>query len=369
MDLNITNNITKQIYGDNDLIYYNLVYANNFTESIETSWQFREIKNFNPLNFGVLIAKSLIRKENGFVVLKNDEYALNIHYGIKKVHIDLAGIDSTILDKIYNQLIGLFPPYEEIDGRVHVNFWNNSKNGPINNIRPIAIPKWEEIEHNYAAKTKKALKELFKDFRPSSGGQLILWHGVPGTGKTFALRALCEEWKSWCTTEYILDPESLFSDPNYLTTMLFSDEESYDPDGNIIEKPTWKLFILEDTGELLSEDAKARTGQGLSRLLNLADGFIGQGTQAIVLITTNEKMDKLHPAVSRPGRCAASITFESLNSDEIREWAQINKVDIPENFIDRFSEKTIAELYDYINSQKQILNTYAEKNSVGFKIA
>ena len=42
-------------------------------------------------------------------------------------------------------------------------------------------------------------------FRPSGSGQLLLWHGPPGTGKTSALRALARSWVSWCHVHYITD--------------------------------------------------------------------------------------------------------------------------------------------------------------------
>ena len=40
--------------------------------------------------------------------------------------------------------------------------------------------------------------------------------------------------------------------------------------------PDWKLLVLEDAGELLAADAHVRTGQALSRLLNVTDGLVGQ---------------------------------------------------------------------------------------------
>src|SRR5206468_10797677 len=40
------------------------------------------------------------------------------------------------------------------------------------------------------------LGAMMRDFQPSGGGQLVLWHGQAGTGKTFALRARSEEHTS-----------------------------------------------------------------------------------------------------------------------------------------------------------------------------
>jgi ATP-dependent 26S proteasome regulatory subunit len=63
-------------------------------------------------------------------------------------------------------------------------------------------------------------------------------------------------------------------------------------------------------------------GQGLSRFLNVVDGLIGQGLRVLVLVTTNEEIRKLHPAVARPGRCAANIEFVPLSADEASTWLE-----------------------------------------------
>jgi hypothetical protein len=82
----------------------------------------------------------------------------------------------------------------------------------------------------------------------------------------------------------------------------------------------WRLLVLEDTGELLAADAKEQTGQGLSRLLNLVDGIVGQGLRLLVLVTTNEPLRRLHPAVARPGRAAATVEFGPFEPEESAEW-------------------------------------------------
>ena len=48
-----------------------------------------------------------------------------------------------------------------------------------------------------------------------------------------------------------------------------------DPLGD--DERAWRLLVLEDAGELMAASARAEVGQGLSRLLNLTDGLLGQG--------------------------------------------------------------------------------------------
>jgi hypothetical protein len=62
------------------------------------------------------------------------------------------------------------------------------------------------------------------------------------------------------------------------------------------------------------------TGRVLSRLLNVTDGLLGQGTRTMLLITTNEPVGRLHPAARRPGRCLADVEFTPLARDEANVW-------------------------------------------------
>jgi hypothetical protein len=51
-------------------------------------------------------------------------------------------------------------------------------------LRPIAVPEWDEIRENYSDSTRTEAETVMRHLRPAHGGQLILWHGVAGTGKT-----------------------------------------------------------------------------------------------------------------------------------------------------------------------------------------
>ncbi len=153
------------------------------------------------------------------------------------------------------------------------------------------------------------------------GGKLLLLYGPPGTGKTTALRALADTWRSWCRFDYVVDPERLFGSSAYLLKIALHDEEEDEEDQEEASNGTMsRMLILEDCDELIAASAKERSGQGLARLLNLTDGLLGQGRSLLVALTTNEPVNRLHPAIVRPGRCIAQIEVGSLSAGEARKW-------------------------------------------------
>lgn len=243
-----------------------------------------------------------------------------------------------------------FPDTTMEEGQVEADFWFHTPNGPQNVSRKIDVPLWNDIQGNYGRDVRAELERVMFHWQPGNGGRLLLWTGQVGTGKTFALRALACEWRSWCRLSYITDPEEFFGKASYMMAALLSENSRETPvtrpvtTAEPVGTPKWNLVVLEDCGEMLSRDAKERVGPSLGRLLNLTDGLIGQGLRVLVLITTNEESGALHDAVVRPGRCASQAIFKPLDMKDARQWREAHGIDVGDGLGIR-SGATLAQLF------------------------
>jgi ATP-dependent 26S proteasome regulatory subunit len=116
------------------------------------------------------------------------------------------------------------------------------------------------------------------------------------------------------------------------------------------------VVIIEDTETLLMQRA-SDNHDALSNLLNIADGFLGAFLNLQIICTINTPIDKIDPALLRPGRLLASYTFKRLSFEQARRLAAAKSLTIP---VQR--DYSLAEIYN-----EEIRNFSAKPNeSAGF---
>ena len=192
-------------------------------------------------------------------------------------------------------------PTVTTDGKVDVAFTDEM--GGSRYMELEARP-WSVVKDNYNPEVRRALDAIVDHVPdPDEPRRLLLWHGRPDTGKTTAIRALLDAWREWADGVIVTDPERLLNEGRYLRrTVLDHDEDD-----------RWQLIVLEDAETLLH---KGSAGRGMATLLNLCDGLLGQGLRCLFLITTNEPLHAVHPALIRPGRCLSRLEFAALPASQ-----------------------------------------------------
>jgi hypothetical protein len=231
------------------------------------------------------------------------------------------------------------------DGKVPMRIWHYDNGNFASAKRMVEAAQWAPTAANYPSAVRAALAQLMELRAAPTGGRLLLWHGEPGTGKTTAIRCLARAWADWADTEYVIDPERFFEHSDYLFTVLTHEDDEKDK----ASRKT-RLIVVEDADQFLTIDAKRESGHALGRLLNLTDGIVGHGLEALVLITTNEPLSRLHPAVTRPGRCLSNIEFGRFSRKEAAEWLGADRTAPSDG-------ATLAQLFEMISDTAPIVHT------------
>ena len=204
---------------------------------------------------------------------------------------------------------------------------------------PCVLRREDDLILHYGQEFNEWNSKFLSRLRQKRTGVAIL-RGEPGTGKTTYLRYLTHKLRRTHRFYYLpLCVYPLLAAPAAVTFWMEQDE------GHERFK---KVVILEDAESLLMQ--RATDNQvNLSNLLNISDGFLGEMLKLHVICTINCPIDKIDPAILRPGRLVAMREFGRLSVAQALLLARTKNLSI--NPQDNYS---LAELY----------NSECEANSV-----
>lgn len=300
---------------------------------------------------GVSVFKMVPSLDGGELIAADDKFFVgvwirrgNSHYHVSVKSNGTVEEVNGLCNKIYDQIKN-YEKKEVLDS-VKVKFSRKSQGGYDSYSEVLQCPTWKEISENYSGSSVREVDRILSLESPTKHGKLLLMHGPPGTGKTYVVRALARELKKKFETVVVTDPEQFVSDPKYYLEM--GSEVEYEYEGDMaIQKRAKKLFVLEDCADFVMSESRTMHYDKFGKLLNMTDGIFGQGRQDLFLLTFNEEIEQIDPAILRPGRCLANIKIPKLSMDEANKWLT-NHGAGADKLINK--DVTLAELYSLITN-------------------
>ena len=155
-----------------------------------------------------------------------------------------------------------------------------------------------DINMNYGSEFLKIHETIVKRLNKQNDKGIILFHGDPGTGKTSYIKYL---------TKLIEDKEILFIPPSMAESL---SEPSIIP---FLMEHKNSILIIEDAEKVISDREFNGSSAGVSNILNLTDGILGDCLNIQIVATFNMKREKIDPALLRKGRLIAEHKFTPLS--------------------------------------------------------
>lgn len=199
-----------------------------------------------------------------------------------------------------------------------------------------------ELELNYGKDFMPVHDKILKNLNKQNGKGLVLLHGEPGTGKTHYLKYLASKIK---------DKKVMFVAP-YMVDFITSPEMT----PFLIDNANSVLFI-EDAERVIT-DRNLDGNAGVSNILNLTDGILGDILNIQIVATFNMDHKKLDEALLRKGRLIAEHHFGKLSAEDanklIKKLGYDETVDVP---------MTLTEIYNLTEVEYK---TQKKGKSIGF---
>jgi ATP-dependent 26S proteasome regulatory subunit len=122
-----------------------------------------------------------------------------------------------------------------------------------------------------------------------------------------------------------------------------------------------RLVAIFEDAEMLLAPREERSQALVSDLLNASDGLLGDCLELQIIATVNCPLEKLDPAVTRPGRLIGYREFRRLNREEALAVAESKGIQISAS-----ESLSLAEIYNLAATPNAIND---DRRAIGFNVA
>ena len=270
------------------------------------------------------------KNSRGYKETKEDHIHLEICYDISK-------------GDIKEQLdFSIFKKYEIPKKKANIQLVKSDMGHLDTEEYDLYVPP-TDLELNYGNEFNKIHEVIVKRLNSNNDKGIILLHGDPGTGKTSYIKHL---------TTLVKDKDILFIPPS-MAEML--SEPTIIP---FLMDHKNSILIIEDAERVISDREGNGSPAGVSNILNLTDGILGDCLNIQVIATFNMKREKIDQALLRKGRLIAEHKFEKLSVEETNKLLKhLEKDKIVEEGM------VLADIY---NIDTEVYKTSNKGNKIGF---
>jgi len=152
------------------------------------------------------------------------------------------------------------------------------------------------LNFHYNEDFKEIHKQILKNIRKQNTKGLYLFHGEPGTGKSTYIK-------------YLIHQQT--KDVIFLSPKIAGNLDDFTLTEFLLKKKNCILVIEDAEGLVISRDN--RQNSGLSFLLNLTDGLLGESLGIQIIATFNTDVRNIDKALLRKGRLTTIYEFKKLS--------------------------------------------------------
>ena len=191
------------------------------------------------------------------------------------------------------------------------------------NVKKVKV----DVGLNYGEEFEKKHKMIMSSLKDLNKTGLIMLHGLPGTGKSTYIKYLTSKLKK----KFIFFPSNMAED---LTSPSFIDFMINQKDS---------ILVIEDAEKLI-RPRESFSSNGISNLLNVTDGILGDIMKLKIIATHNTKKEQIDDALMRKGRLIVEHEFGKLPSNSVEKLFKHLKI---EHTKEDIKEMTLTDVYNF----------------------